>query len=248
MRETRREGDRDVTRDRFSVKKLPEKVDVVVVGSGIGGLYLAALLAKSGRVVLVLEQSLGGKALKSFRQKAGHDVSWRHYVAGGCTHEFTDKGWTFDTGIHYIGRVEKYGKLLDLVSDEHIEFARLETCWTSKLWQRLGTASDGYVYDQIKIGDELHPLRAGRQNFIEASPFHYISFKVFVEPYWNGLKDASGLTEALPRGERSHQEICRPGGEASELTHPLQKLLPGATNQQISISSGSYSHASSRRS
>lgn len=28
----------------------------IVIGSGIGGLYLAALLAKSGRVVLVLEQ------------------------------------------------------------------------------------------------------------------------------------------------------------------------------------------------
>lgn len=27
-----------------------------MIGSGIGGLYLAALLAKSGRVVLVLEQ------------------------------------------------------------------------------------------------------------------------------------------------------------------------------------------------
>ena len=31
----------------------------VVIGSGIGGLYLAALLAKSGRVVVVLEQYLG---------------------------------------------------------------------------------------------------------------------------------------------------------------------------------------------
>ena len=35
----------------------------------------------------------------------------------------------------------------------------------------MGTASDGYVYDQIKIGDVLHPLRAGRQNFIEARLF-----------------------------------------------------------------------------
>jgi len=32
---------------------------VVVIGSGIGGLYLAALLAKSGRVVVVLEQCPG---------------------------------------------------------------------------------------------------------------------------------------------------------------------------------------------
>jgi len=35
----------------------------------------------------------------------------RHYVAGGCTHEFTDKGWTFDTGVQYVGRSEKYGHL-----------------------------------------------------------------------------------------------------------------------------------------
>ena len=57
-------------------------VDAVVIGSGIGGLTTAALLAKEGKVVLVLEQ---------------------HDVAGGCTHTFVDRGFEFDTGVHYVG-------------------------------------------------------------------------------------------------------------------------------------------------
>ena len=32
----------------------------------------------------------------------------------------------------------------------------------------MGNEADGFVYDQIKIGDEaVHSLRAGRQNFIQ---------------------------------------------------------------------------------
>ena len=44
-----------------------------MIGSGIGGLSVAALLSKVGQKVLVLEQ---------------------HDVAGGCTHTFADKGYT----------------------------------------------------------------------------------------------------------------------------------------------------------
>ncbi|CAE7879502.1 retsat [Symbiodinium microadriaticum] len=150
LESSRAEGE-DCTRDRFSQKKLPRSIDVVVVGSGIGGLYLAALLAKSGRAVLVLEQ---------------------HYVAGGCTHEFTDKGWTFDTGVHYVGRVEKYGKLLDLVSDEPIKFAQL------------GSESDGFVYDRIKLGEEpVQALRAGREHFIEDLQKRFPEEKEGIEKY-----------------------------------------------------------------
>ena len=60
--------------------------DVIVIGSGIGGLCAAALLSKEGKKVLVLE---------------------RHYTAGGFTHIFKRRGYEWDVGVHYIGEVHK---------------------------------------------------------------------------------------------------------------------------------------------
>ena len=63
-----------------------EPFDTIVIGSGIGGLATAAILAQSKEKhrVLVLEQ---------------------HYRCGGCCHTFTKKGYKFGTGIHYVGEV-----------------------------------------------------------------------------------------------------------------------------------------------
>ena len=63
-------------------------MDVVVIGSGIGGLTAAALLARSGRQVLVLEQ---------------------HDRAGGYTHGFKRKKYTLDAGVHLISGCGLYG-------------------------------------------------------------------------------------------------------------------------------------------
>ena len=58
--------------------------DAIIIGSGIGGLGTAALLARHGMKALVLE---------------------RHYVPGGLTHTFHRKGYEWDVGLHYLGKV-----------------------------------------------------------------------------------------------------------------------------------------------
>ena len=61
----------------FNPKRIPDRIDAIVIGSGIGGLTTATVLAKSGQRVLVLEQ---------------------HDQAGGCCHTYVDKGFEFDVG------------------------------------------------------------------------------------------------------------------------------------------------------
>jgi len=62
------------------------KQDVVIIGSGFGGLACAHMLAKSGRGVVVLES---------------------HWQPGGCLQSYKRKGHAFDTGMHYIGGLDE---------------------------------------------------------------------------------------------------------------------------------------------
>eukprot|EP00929_Paragymnodinium_shiwhaense_P034863 TRINITY_DN1891_c0_g1_i1.p1 TRINITY_DN1891_c0_g1~~TRINITY_DN1891_c0_g1_i1.p1 ORF type:complete len:633 (+),score=153.08 TRINITY_DN1891_c0_g1_i1:61-1959(+) len=94
-------ADTDILRIGFSSKKLPKEIDHIVIGSGVSGLYIAALLSKMGRKVVVLEQ---------------------HYVAGGCTHTFQDQGYEFDTGVHYMGGATTFTAWMDFCAGKHGAF------------------------------------------------------------------------------------------------------------------------------
>ena len=94
----------DSNRDGFSKKKIPQELDCIVIGSGMGGLTTAGLLARCGKKVLVLEQ---------------------HYIAGGSTHNFVENGYEFDTGVHYIGNIKKRKKILDIITKKNIEWSKL---------------------------------------------------------------------------------------------------------------------------
>ena len=84
----------------------PTHFDVIFIGSGMGSQAAAAVLAKDGKRVLVLE---------------------RHYTAGGYTHVFKRRGYEWDVGIHYIGEVHReksvLRKLFDHITDSQLQWA-----------------------------------------------------------------------------------------------------------------------------
>ncbi|MCD8309726.1 MAG: NAD(P)/FAD-dependent oxidoreductase [Prevotellaceae bacterium] len=62
------------------------KRDVVIIGTGLGGLACGYILARNGRNVLLLEQ---GKQ------------------PGGCMQSYPREGLAFDTGFHYVGGLDE---------------------------------------------------------------------------------------------------------------------------------------------
>lgn len=86
-----------------------DKYDAIVIGSGIGGMACAGILAKLNRwKVLVLE---------------------KHSAAGGLTLEFQRQGgYKWDVGVHYIGEMGK-GTLpriiMDYISDNNLKWTKI---------------------------------------------------------------------------------------------------------------------------
>ena len=62
----------------------PVSWDAIVIGSGMGGMITAAALSRLGHKVLLLEQ---------------------YSTLGGQTHSFSRNGFTWDAGIHYLGKM-----------------------------------------------------------------------------------------------------------------------------------------------
>uniref|UniRef100_A0A1A8PEV4 All-trans-retinol 13,14-reductase n=1 Tax=Nothobranchius pienaari TaxID=704102 RepID=A0A1A8PEV4_9TELE len=125
-----------VLKQGFLASKVPENLDAIIIGSGIGGLGLAVFLAKVGKKVLVLEQ---------------------HSRAGGCCHTFTEKGFEFDVGIHYVGELldhKPFRCVLDQMTNGQLQWAPLEN-----------------PFDHIVLGPpenrRCYPIYSGKTRFPE---------------------------------------------------------------------------------
>lgn len=86
-----------------------EKQDIVIIGSGLGGLLCGYILSKEGYKVGVVE---------------------KHHQVGGCLQNFKRDGCFFDTGVHYIGSLNegqvlnRYFKYFGLFND--VEYKQLD--------------------------------------------------------------------------------------------------------------------------
>ena len=107
--------------------------DVIVIGSGIGGLTTAGLLARAaGKRVLVLE---------------------RHTEPGGLTHTFRRDGASWDVGVHYIGQLGPGSQgraYFDYLSGGELE------------WNRMPDAYDRFVYPGVDLRVSSDPVRYER--------------------------------------------------------------------------------------
>ena len=70
------------------------RFDAVILGSGLGGLQCAYILAKNGMKVCVVEKNA---------------------ALGGCLQSFRRGNDEFDTGFHYVGALGK-GQILERIS------------------------------------------------------------------------------------------------------------------------------------
>jgi all-trans-retinol 13,14-reductase len=97
--------------------------DAIVIGSGIGALAFAAIMARLRQWrVLVLE---------------------RHFKIGGFTHTFSRPGgWTWDVGVHYVGEMGQGmtgRRLFDFVTDGRVD------------WSPLPDVYDVFIYPGLTI-------------------------------------------------------------------------------------------------
>lgn len=70
----------------ISQNTMTEKYDIIIIGSGLGGLQCGVILSKKEYKVLILEQN--------------HQI-------GGSLQAFRRSGCTFSTGMHYIGNLDE---------------------------------------------------------------------------------------------------------------------------------------------
>jgi all-trans-retinol 13,14-reductase len=126
------------------------RYDIILIGSGMGALTVASLMAQMrGKKVLVLE---------------------RHFKAGGYTHSFKRQKYHWDVGIHYVGQMGKGSsmrRLFDLVTQGRVDWQKMPDLFEKFSYPNcnfnLYSDKERYINDLIERFPEEEP--AIRQYF-----------------------------------------------------------------------------------
>jgi hypothetical protein len=121
----------------YHPRKVPKDgVDYIIIGSGIGGLWLRACLAKFNITSLVLEQ---------------------HYIAGGFQHTFWKGPYEFVPSLHYIANLPLCAPLYDMVASNQVTY--------SQAGNSVPADRGEMCSHELKIGDlPVMQVRQGKEN------------------------------------------------------------------------------------
>ncbi len=138
------------------------KYDIVIIGSGLGGLQCAYILSREGYNVCVVE---------------------KNRIMGGCLQTFRRCGSVFDTGMHYIGGMDK-GNML------HKYFSYFGLTQKLKL-KRL----DENGYDIIRYQDKEYRFAMGYERFLETMVLQFPEERMAIESYVSKMKEISNSVD-----------------------------------------------------
>lgn len=135
---------------RFSVAEYLRGKKIIVVGTGIGGSGISALLTKEGADVLVLE---------------------RNAFPGGKAASFEREGFVYDSGVHWLARGER-GPLGEIAREVGVElvFRSMDAGVRFSMGQRTGTLPAD-MEDEDSMKDFFSELGVRAENMSGAWAF-----------------------------------------------------------------------------
>ncbi|MBS1609571.1 MAG: NAD(P)/FAD-dependent oxidoreductase [Bacteroidetes bacterium] len=135
-----------------------QEFDVVIIGSGMGGLVCGNLLSQEGLRVCVLEKN-------------------RQF--GGCLQTFVRNRIIFDSGVHYIGGLEKGQNLYQILKYMGV----MEKLKLEKL--------DRDSFDKIIIDNDSieYPFAQGYENFVKQLSVYFPGEEKAIQKYCDAMKE-----------------------------------------------------------
>jgi len=159
----------------MATKPSESEFDVIVIGSGMGGMTTATALSRLDHKVLLLEQA---------------------QAIGGLTHSFSRNGFSWDVGLHYcglFGHDQFAGRILDWLSGGTIEFQSIGTVYDTLHFP------DGF---DISVG---RPAAAYKMELKDRFPDHGAEIDAYFEALLSAEEAAYivGAERAMPEPFRS---------------------------------------------